>query len=185
MAWEWVAPVCTASVGVAGIAATYWTGRQARRATVEQVAIQRENTLQDRVRNEKREAYIGYLEATNEARRTAMSIATLLDDPEVTSTKRLTLRTEALADLEHQRERLRLVAPEGIRRLAHGFQLHLYAFIDAVDQRQPFDYEPNWNAALVARMKRDLGYELAPHDVDLETWSPELLADSKRTKETA
>lgn len=35
MAWEWVAPLGTTAVGIAGIAATYWTGKRQRQSQVD------------------------------------------------------------------------------------------------------------------------------------------------------
>lgn len=50
MAWEWVGPVATASVGLAGIGATLWTQKRGRQNTLDVAA-------QGRVQDRKRAAY--------------------------------------------------------------------------------------------------------------------------------
>ena len=66
MAWEWVAPVASASVGIVGIAATYLTGRQARES---QQAAQREHFRENRQRelaNAQRVLYAKFIGALRE-----------------------------------------------------------------------------------------------------------------------
>lgn len=71
MAWEWVAPTSTAALGLAGIAATYWSGRgqtETARAVAERQAqatlhLQREERQQRRIEA----AYPVLLDAVAEA----------------------------------------------------------------------------------------------------------------------
>ena len=82
MAADWVGNLVTGAVGIAGVAGTYWTGRASRDAAVAQAREQREHALQDRLYAERREAYVGYLEAVQGARHALTQIRGLPTSPE-------------------------------------------------------------------------------------------------------
>lgn len=67
MAWEWVAPVATAAVGIVGVAATFFSGERARRAQVQIAEDARTNAREDKLRDERREAYMRMLTALDQA----------------------------------------------------------------------------------------------------------------------
>ena len=165
MAWEWVAPVCTASVGIVGIGATYWQGRAGRLATAAQAKEQRDHAVQERNRAEKREAYVAYLGATHRSRVAMIEIRQLLRrDGSVGEAS--AIRGAAIVDLEEQRQRLRLVASLRVRQLARLTALELRNVLKCEVRADPRPLDHQVFTALLAAMKEDLGYELAP--VDLE-----------------
>lgn len=63
MAWEWVAPTATGTVALAGIAATYLTGREARRSAEQLANSDRLFDRANRNRDERRAAYAELLAA--------------------------------------------------------------------------------------------------------------------------
>jgi hypothetical protein len=70
MAWEWVAPVTTGIVGIAGVTFTWLTGYQARKQTEAMTRRQEEKIERTRMTEEQRSAYFAALElASIELRR--------------------------------------------------------------------------------------------------------------------
>jgi hypothetical protein len=63
MAWEWVAPVCTAVVGLGGIVATYLTGRESRDSAAKQADEQRRSTADAALRADRLKAYSEFVAA--------------------------------------------------------------------------------------------------------------------------
>ncbi len=83
MAWEWVAPVCTASVGVAGIAATFFTARQGRQHA-EDVAAKKNAHDLDLVREQRQqqrraEAYVEILTVAEQVGQWASAVVPMYD----------------------------------------------------------------------------------------------------------
>jgi hypothetical protein len=61
MSLEWVAPVATAGVGVAGVFFTWLSGRQTRKQAAEMDSLSYRQAERQRVREEQREAYLAVL----------------------------------------------------------------------------------------------------------------------------
>lgn len=61
MAWEWVSPVITGAVGVAGIGFTWFTGYQARMHVERMAETARRSTAHAKLLDERRNAYISTL----------------------------------------------------------------------------------------------------------------------------
>lgn len=185
MTWEWVAPVCTACVGVAGIAATFWTGRQSRNTAAAEAAAQRQDARDLRLRDEKRQAYLDFLETASDAMRvlTDLRALRLAAEPDREELRRL--GRVAVADLRRSREQVRLVGPPSVRKCARelheGLQKLLFAARNLREDLPKLD--STLNARLVAQMKVDLGYELAVSDYDALLF--EVDADSLRTEDAS
>lgn len=171
MAYEWVAPVATAAVGVTGVVFTYLTGREGRQTATSLAEAQRSHAQDDRLRDEKREAYTAYLEAASNARHALLRIALLRGDgSRVAETREL--RSSASAELNHRREQVRLVGSPGVREMA---RLHFGNYLEAFKAQAtggPIALDRDLEGALVAHLKRDLGHELAPQDEALLTYVP-------------
>jgi hypothetical protein len=63
MSWEWVAPVCTSAVGLAGIAATYYTARESRAAAARQLEEQRHAATEATLRADRLKAYSAFIQS--------------------------------------------------------------------------------------------------------------------------
>ena len=183
MAWEWVAPVSTATVGVVGVAGTYWSARMGRNATADQARAQREHALQERSHIEKRTAYVAFLEAVTSANRTVTTIRRMPRTPD-TLMERRDLRTAALTELALRRAHLRLSGPPQVRHLARQSHQHMAEALNAAVGGKEPDRSNLHEAALLAAMKLDLNYELAPMDEEALAQVDQVDgADSSRTED--
>jgi len=166
----WVAPVVTGVVGVTGVAGTYLSARSARITAAQQVDKQRDHAVKERSRTERREAYVTFLEAVNSASQTNVRIQRMQRAGE---SGRAELRSTVLAELALRRGSLRLVASREVRRAALNVHQHLRQALGASVRDGTGKIEVRYEAALVALMKQDLDYELAPEDVTAMEWRPE------------
>lgn len=182
MAWEWVGPVSTAVVGVAGVAGTYWSARMGRTAAAEQAHEQREHALKERTHVEKRAAYVGYLEAVSTAQKAVNTIRRTPRSSE-TRAERRDLRVSAIAELSLRRAHLRLSAPVEVREHARRVHQRMAEALSAAVEGKPLNRDSRYEAALLASMKVDLGYELAPADHEALSIVAQLVADSARTED--
>jgi hypothetical protein len=66
MAWDWVSPLVTGLIGVAGIAGTYFGAAVQRRGQLDAITVEQEHARRERYRGEKREAFLRFLEAHDE-----------------------------------------------------------------------------------------------------------------------
>lgn len=62
MAYEWVAPVATATTGIAGIAGTWLTGRSAGRTQVTLLREEHSRERESETRKERRESFASMLD---------------------------------------------------------------------------------------------------------------------------
>ncbi|WP_445257005.1 hypothetical protein [Nocardioides aurantiacus] len=165
MAWEWVAPVVTGAVGIAGVTGTVLNGRFSRDSAAALAHEQRVHALQERTHAEKRLAYAGFLEAVQGARWALVQIRALPKTPE-NITELATLRTNALAEVSLRRSHLRLTGPPRVRKVANDTHWHFAAVLLAAIRDEPNEISPKYEDTLLAAMKVDLGYELAQKDVE-------------------
>jgi hypothetical protein len=163
VAADWVGNLVTGAVGIAGVAGTYWTGRASRDAAVAQAREQREHALQDRLYAERREAYVGYLEAVQGARHALTQIRGLPTSPE-NGTEANELRAAALAEVSLRRTQLRLAGPPRVRDFANQLHGHLADVLGKAARGEENAVNTRLIDALLAAMKEDLGFELASAD---------------------
>ncbi|MEV8517600.1 hypothetical protein [Dactylosporangium sp. NPDC051484] len=83
VAWEWVSPVVTGVLGVAGIGGTVWAASLARRAHIDVARAQAEAEARRLLRAEKREVYGRALQRLNELAANCIAVASLTDKVEV------------------------------------------------------------------------------------------------------
>lgn len=186
MAWEWVAPVVTGFVGVAGITATYATGRQARIAASDEAKAQREAARAQRNHDEKRTAYLNLLQAISDALAAEHQLLQLVHRESVDTERTQATYREAFLGLTRARDYVRLVGSRQVRAAALALENHAQAMLTAsqVPGEPRFAFDHELDARLVAEMKRDLEHELADEDLAaLGAAIGEADADSLRTGE--
>lgn len=164
MAWEWVAPVSTATVGVAGVAGTYLSARMGRKAAADQAREHRDHSKDERNHAERREAYTGFLEAAVSAQHAFGELLRLQIVSPSEHEKIAEIYNRTAADLTARRELVRLTGPDHVRGRALDLAAHLFAALAAAANGEDFELDHDLNASLLAAMKQDLGYELSPVD---------------------
>lgn len=155
---DWVAPLVTGVVGAAGIAGTYWTGRQARIAAATEAEAQRTSAQNHRIRDEKREAYGGLISGLFALRREQFQIHGLVQTDEAAADAAFETAWAAL--MEH-RARVRLAGSLDVR---VAMREVLNNVLDKMQRTlipgEPFDaIADGASNPLVAAMRADLGYE--------------------------
>ena len=82
------------------------------------------------------------------------------------------LRTKALAEVSLRRSHLRLTGPPHVRKIANATHWRFAAALLAALEDEPNAIDLDYEGALLASMKDDLGYELAEKDVSALAWTP-------------
>ncbi|MFI2711224.1 hypothetical protein ACH495_13965 [Micromonospora sp. NPDC018662] len=109
MAWEWVGPVTTCVVGVAGVAGTVWTAGRSRTAQLEAMRIQGESQRTHALTAEKRVIYAKYLrcaemsiDSTDRLKRLVEKLQNLKSNPSETQESEELVQLRKLAEAEHE-----------------------------------------------------------------------------------
>jgi len=158
----------TGAVGIAGVTGTFLTGRSARITAVQQADRQRDHAVQERSRTERREAYTAFLEAVNNA---AISNIDIKRKRRAGESKFFDTVQTVHAELSVRRSSLRLVAPQVVRKAARDVHHHLLATLRGSARGEDASINIGYESALLALMKADLGYDLAPDDIEaIDQW---------------
>lgn len=88
MAWEWVAPVATALVGVAGVAGTWRASKNASDVQVQLLRDEHASQQSKQTRTERREAYVAFLSFLRETDQLLLEISEQIGLPWERAAKR-------------------------------------------------------------------------------------------------
>lgn len=179
MAYEWVPSVVTGTVAITvsyiGARFTFLTGREGREAATALAEAQREDERERRLRDERRGAYLGFLEAISDARQTLFDLIDARNDNDGMVRARK-IRSEATAKMSHRRDELRLLGQQTeVRELARLVFIDMLEALKAVYNSETVELDHDLHAALVASMKADLGLERSSADVAALLYAEPLL----------